>query len=131
MLQNIGDKIKGTGEGGGRAHRWVWYLIIGVLALVFFAWGPTTVVDLSFGQSDYAAKVNGEKIPAAELNDQWQRQLPELSAAFGGELSEEQRTEFQRQLVADAVRRVATAQHARKIGLKVSDADAGRAFREE
>jgi peptidyl-prolyl cis-trans isomerase D len=131
MLQNIGDKIKGTGEGGGSAHRWVWYFIIGVLALVFFAWGPTTVVDLSFGQSDYAAKVNGEKIPAADLNEQWQRQLPELMAAFGGDLTEEQRTQFQRQMIADAVRRVAAAQHARKVGLVVSDADAGKAFREE
>jgi peptidyl-prolyl cis-trans isomerase D len=131
MLQNIGDKLKGQAEGGGRSGRWFWYLIIGVLALVFAAWGPYTVVDLTFGQDGYAAKVNGEEIPATRINDLWQRQLPQLSAAYGGELDEEQRRALQQELLDLAVRELAVAQHARKVGFAVSDAQAGRAFREE
>ncbi len=131
MLQNIGDKLKGQGDGSGRAHRWGWYLIIGALILVFAAWGPYTVVDLSFGQSGYAVKVNGEEVPATEINELWQRQLPQLMEAYGGELSDEQRTALQRELLALTVRELVTTQHARELGLEVSDAEAARAFREE
>jgi peptidyl-prolyl cis-trans isomerase D len=131
MLQNIGDKLKGQGDGSGRAHRWFWYLIIGALMLVFAAWGPYTVVDLSFGQGDYAVQVNGEEVPATQINDQWQRQLPQLMEAYGGELSDAQRAELQRELLALTVRELATTQHARALGLEVSDAEAGRAFRGE
>lgn len=130
MLQNIGDSIKGTGEGGSRS-RWVWYLIIGVLALVFFAWGPTTVVDFSFGQDTYAAKVNGEEISAERLNDQWSRQLPQLMEAFGGDLTEEQRASLKQELIDTAVRERVTLQYAHKIGFRVSEAEKGRAFRNE
>jgi len=131
MLQTLGDKFKGTGEGGGAAHRWVWYLIIGALILVFAAWGAYGVVDLSFGQSSYAVKVNGESISSEEMNDQWQRQLPQLMEAFGGDLTEAQRREFQQQLVSIKVRELATTQHARKVGFRISDQQLGRAFREE
>ena len=131
MLQNIGDKFKGQGEGGGRKHRWGWYLIIGALGLVFAAWGPYTVVDLSFGQAGYAVRVNGEEVPAAEVNDLWQRQLPQLIEAYGGELDPEQRAALQDELLALTVREVVTTQHARELGVLVSDAEAARAFRDE
>lgn len=131
MLQKISDKLRGTGEGGSRAHRWVWYVILGALALVFAAWGPYAVVDLSFNQNDTAATVNGEKIPAAELNDQWQRQLPQIMEAFGGELTPEQRAELQQEMLSIAVREVATVQHADELGFAISDAQVGKAFREE
>lgn len=131
MLQNIGDKLKGTGEGGSRTGRWFWYLIIGALGLVFAAWGPYAVVDLSFGTNDAAATVNGEKIPAAEVNDQWQRQLPQIIEAYGGDLSPEQRTELQQEMLRIAVREEATVQRADKLGFAISDAQVGRAFREE
>ncbi len=131
MLQNIGDKLKGQGEGNGRTGRWFWYLIIGALGLVFAAWGPYTVVDLSFGQSGYAVKVNGEEVPAEEVIDLWQRQLPQLMDAYGGDLSDPVRTELQNELLTVQVRELATTQHARDVGFAVSDAEAARAFREE
>ncbi|MET0281447.1 MAG: SurA N-terminal domain-containing protein [Steroidobacteraceae bacterium] len=131
MLQNIGDKLKGQGEGGGRAHRWVWYSILGALGLVFAAWGPYSVVDMSFGQGDYAAKVDGEKISADEMNRAWQQQQPRLMQAFGGQLSPEQRTQFQQQLIDSAVRGLATTTYASRIGYRVSDAQLSRAFQQE
>jgi peptidyl-prolyl cis-trans isomerase D len=131
MLQNIGDKFKGQNEGGSRAHRWFWYSILGALALVFIAWGPYAAVDLSFGQSSYAAKVNGETISAAEMDRQWQDQQPRILQAFGGQISEEQRVMFQQQLLDSAVRGVATRQYATGLGFRVSDAQVAKAFQEE
>jgi peptidyl-prolyl cis-trans isomerase D len=131
MLQNIGDKLKAQGEGGSRAHRWVWYSILGALILVFAAWGPYAMVDLSFGQADYAAKVNGEKIAADEMNRAWQQRQPQLLQAFGGEMTDAQREIAQQQLLDSAVRGLATTQHARKIGFRVSQDQLSRGFREE
>src|SRR5690606_19379014 len=51
--------------------------------------------------------------------------------AYGGELSPEQRTALQRELLALTVREVATTQHARELGFNVSNTEAARAFREE
>ena len=131
MLQNISDKLKGEGDTGSRSHRWGWYLILGALALVFVAWGPTTVMDMSFGTSSYAAKVNGEKIPADKLNELWQMQLPQVMAAYGGEVPPEVRTELQQGMLEVAVRETAVMQHARKVGFRVSQGELARAFREE
>src|SRR5690606_14992498 len=131
MLQNIGDKLKGQGDGSGRTGRWIWYLIIGALGLVFAAWGPYTVVDLSFGQNSYAVRVNGEEVPAEEVIDLWQRQQPQLMEAYGGDLNDELRAQLQQEILDVQVRELATKQHAREVGFAVSDAEAARAFREE
>jgi len=131
MLQNISDKLKGEGGTGSSGHRWAWYLILGVLALVFVAWGPTTVMDMSFGPGSYAAKVNGEKISADKMNELWQIQQPQLMAQYGGEIPQEERMELQRGLLNMAVRELAITQHAREVGFRVSSAELAKAFREE
>ncbi len=130
MLQNISDKLKGT-DGGGRGHRWVWYSILGALILVFVAWGPFSRFDMSIGQNGYAARVNGEEIPAAEINQQWQQQLPQLMQAFGGQLTDLQRSLYQEQLLDSAVRGLAVTQYARKLGYAVTDAQLSKAFQSE
>jgi peptidyl-prolyl cis-trans isomerase D len=129
MLQDLGDKLKGSAGSGGKS-RWIGYLILGALILVFVAWGPYAAVDLSFTQGDYAAKVGGEKIPATEINERWQQRLPQLLQAAGGQLSEEQRVQLQNELLDSAVTALAATQHARKLGLRVSDAQVEQAFRE-
>lgn len=131
MLQNISDKLKGEGDSGSRTHRWGWYLILGALALVFVAWGPTTVMDMSFGSGSYAAKVNGEKISADQMNELWQLQQPQLMASYGGEIPAEERMQLQRGMLSMAIRELATTQHAREVGFRVSSAELARAFREE
>lgn len=131
MLQNISDKLKGTGTDGGRGHRWIWYTILGALILVFVAWGPFSRFDMSFGQNTYAARVNGEEIPATEINRQWQDQLPQLMQAFGGQLSDLQRSLYQEQLLDSAARGLAVTQYARKLGYAVTDAQLSKAFQSE
>jgi peptidyl-prolyl cis-trans isomerase D len=130
MLQNIGDKLKGTGATGGKGHRWVWYLILGALILVFALWGPYSL-NMSFGQATWAAKVNGEEIPIQEVNRAWQQQLPSLMQAFGGQLPDLQRELYQQQLLDSAVRGLAITQYARKKGYGVTDEQLSQAFQNE
>ena len=54
MLQNIGDKLK--------SQRWLATLILGLLALIFAAWGAYGIVNVSFAPQDYGLKINGVDI---------------------------------------------------------------------
>jgi peptidyl-prolyl cis-trans isomerase D len=130
MLQDIGDKLKGTGQSGGKGHRWIWYSILAALILVFALWGPYTL-NLSFGQASYAAKVNGEEISAEQINREWQEQLPGLIQAHGGELADLQREILQQQLLDGAVRGLAITQYAKKLGYGVSRARLSQAIQDE
>jgi peptidyl-prolyl cis-trans isomerase D len=123
MLQNIRDKMEG--------HRWLTYLLIGALALVFAAWGAYGIVNEGFGVSDYAAKVNGQEISRTYMNDVWQQQQPRLMQMTGGNPSAEQREEFQQQLLDDEIRLLAVTQFAKKAGFRVSSDQLRRAFQSE
>ncbi|MEJ0100710.1 MAG: SurA N-terminal domain-containing protein [Pseudomonadota bacterium] len=131
MLQNIGDKFKGTSEGGSGTHRWIWYIILGALILSFIAWGPYSMFNTSASQSGYAARVNGEDISSDEINREWQQQQPQLLQAFGGQLPDAQRQIYQQKLLDSAVRGLATTQYASKLGYAVSQAQLSRAFQKE
>jgi peptidyl-prolyl cis-trans isomerase D len=123
MLQNIRDKLQG--------QKWLTYLLLGALALVFAAWGAYGIVDVGLNTTSYAAKVNGEEIPATEINQTWQQQQPQLLQAFGGTLTDAQRTQFQQRLLDTAVRGLAATQYAKKLGFRVSDAQITQAFQSE
>ena len=123
MLQNIRDKMEG--------HRWLTYLLIGALALVFAAWGAYGIVNEGFGVTDYAAKVNGEKISRTYINDLWQQQQPRLMQMSGGTPTAEQRELFQQQLLDDEIRVLAVTQYAKKAGFRVTSDQLRRAFQSE
>ena len=95
MLQNIRDKMQ--------SQRWLTYTMLGALAIVFAAWGAYGMVDMSFGTSGFAAKVNGEKISSETANELWQQQQPRLLEAFGGNLTDAQREQFQQQVLDECV----------------------------
>ncbi|MGC4028232.1 MAG: SurA N-terminal domain-containing protein [Steroidobacteraceae bacterium] len=123
MLQNLGDVLK--------AQRWLAYLVLGALALVFAAWGAYGIVDVGFGGGTYAAKVNGEKISLNEANELWQRQQAQLAQLAGGQLTPEQRTQFQQRLLDGQILNLASTQQARQLGFRVSDAQLLRAIQTE
>src|SRR5256884_9816092 len=76
MLQRIGDALKG--------QKWLAYLVLGALAVVFAAWGAYGVVNLSFGGSNYAAEANGSKISLEEAREAWLRQQTQWQPRLGG-----------------------------------------------
>jgi peptidyl-prolyl cis-trans isomerase D len=124
MLQSIGDKLK--------AHRWLGFSILGVLAVIFAIWGAYGVVNISFGPQDYGLKINGETITADVMNRAWQeRQAQMIQALNGGELTDAQRTQLQKQLVDEYVRSTLVTQRAHGAGYRASDAEVIAAYQSE
>ena len=123
MLQNIRDKMQG--------HKWFTYTVLGALILVFAAWGAYGIVNQGFSTGDYAAKVNGEKISIAHVNELWQQQQPRLIRAAGGPLTDAQREQYQQELLDEEIRSLAITQYANKVGIRVSPEHLAEAFRRE
>jgi len=105
-----------------QAQRWLAYTVIGVLALVFAAWGAYGIVDLSIGSGDYAAKVEGEKVSVQTAQEAWQRQQMQWAQRFGGDLPDELKPQLQEQLLEGLVRDALLGKHSRDLGYRVSDA---------
>ena len=91
MLQNIGDKLK--------THRWLAFVVLGLLALIFTLWGAYGIVDLSFGAPNYALKVNGEEVPLATVQNAWQQRQSQYQQQLKDDIPLEQRKLLQKQLL--------------------------------
>jgi len=70
MLQKITDTID--------THKWLWYSILGALALVFAAWGAYGIVNLNFSTSSYAAEAGGQTISLDQARNAWLRAQGQL-----------------------------------------------------
>jgi peptidyl-prolyl cis-trans isomerase D len=114
MLQRIRDSLQ--------SQKWLTYIVLGALVLVFAVWGAYGIVDLSIGAANYAAKANGESISVKYANDQWQRQQMALQQRFGGEIPAELKTQAQNDLLEALVSDALLQAHSRKLGYRVSDA---------
>jgi peptidyl-prolyl cis-trans isomerase D len=120
-LQQLGDSLKG--------QRWLAYTVLGALALVFAAWGAYGIVDISFGPGSYAAKVNGEKIPAEEVREEWLRQQPEWQQRYGGEIPQDEQARLQDRLLEGMVRSSLLTERTRELGYRVSPQQLSEAIR--
>ncbi len=115
MLQRIRDSLQ--------SQKWITYVVIGALILVFAAWGAYGIVDLSLGPANYAAKANGEKISVKEAQDAWQRQQVAMARQFGGtEIPAELKTRMQDQMLEAMIGESLLHSHADKLGYRISDA---------
>src|SRR5213080_3153919 len=113
MLQRIGDALKG--------QKWLAYLVLGALAVVFAAWGAYGVVNLSFGGSNYAAEANGSKISLEEARDAWLRQQTQWQQRLGGaEIPPPLREKLQDQVLEGLIGRALLTQRTRDLGYRVS-----------
>ena len=119
MLQRIGDTLKG--------QKWLAYLVLGALALVFAAWGAYGVVNLSFGGPNYAAEADGSKISLEEARNAWLRQQTQWQQRLGGaDIPPELRGKLQDQVLEGLISRALLTQRTRELGYRVSQ-DALRA----
>jgi peptidyl-prolyl cis-trans isomerase D len=123
MLQNLGDKLK--------RHKWLGYLVLGPLALIFAAWGAYGVVNTSFGSSSYGLKVNDQEFSVATIQNSWQQRLAQIQAQQKTDIPAVERTLLQQQLIDQYVRTAVMQQRAKDFGFRVSNAELLDAMRKE
>jgi peptidyl-prolyl cis-trans isomerase D len=124
MLQNIGDKLK--------AQRWLATVLLGLLALIFAAWGAYGVVNISFAPQDYGLKINGERVSTDTLNRAWQeRQAQYAQALSGASLTPAQTQLMQQQLLNEYVRETVLRQRAQADGYRASRDQVVAAYQSE
>ena len=107
MLQQIRDGL----------GRWVFGLIIGLIAISFVFWG----IDFNIGTPTFAAKVNGEKIPLVDFQRDYQQQQNLYQQQTRSELTDPIREELRRSVVERLVSIEALHQRAEESGFRVSD----------
>ena len=114
MLQRIRDSLQG--------QRWLAYLVLGALAVVFAAWGAYGIVNLNFGGSNYAAEANGSKISLEDARNAWLRQQSMWQQRLGGsELPAPLRTRLQDQVLESLIRQALLTQRSHDLGYRVSN----------
>ena len=113
MLQNLSDKLRSkSGQ--------TWFLMIS-LGLTFVMWGATGRVNLDFtGGQPWAAKVNGERIDRREVEEAWRNRQSEYQQQTGKDLSDEERTKLQDELIEGYVRTQLIGTRARDNGYRVT-----------
>jgi peptidyl-prolyl cis-trans isomerase D len=113
MLQKITDTID--------THKWLWYSILGALALVFAAWGAYGIVNLNFSTSSYAAEADGQTISLDEAHRIWFREQGRLQQQFGGNIPAAVQKSTQDQVLEDLIGEALMSQRTRKLGYRVSE----------
>lgn len=107
MLQTIRDKITG----------WVAGLFLGAIGIVFVFWG----IDFQSGADTFAAKVDGERIPAETVRRAWQQRQSQLQQMLRNELPPEMAKAQQTALLDQYIQQTLLTQRANDLGYKVSD----------
>jgi peptidyl-prolyl cis-trans isomerase D len=124
MLQRIGDALKG--------QKWLAYIVLGALAVVFAAWGAYGIVNLNFGASNYAAEANGEKISLEEARNAWLHQQSQWQQRLGGaEIPAALRTRLQDQVLESLISSALLTERTHRLGYRVSHAALTEAVQNE
>jgi peptidyl-prolyl cis-trans isomerase D len=108
------------------------YLVLTMLSLVFALWGAYGIVNLSFGDSNYAAEANGSKISLEEARNAWLRQQVQWQQRLGGaEIPPELRSQLQNQILESLIRDALITDRTEHLGYRASEDDLREAVREE
>jgi len=121
MLQRIRENLNGP----------LAYFVLGAISLVFVAWGAYGIVDVGIGQSAYAAKVNGEKIPLETARQAWLEQQAQAVQAFGGEIPEDSKAQLQQSVLEGLITRAMLDDRLHDLGYRVSDEQIKAAIQQE
>jgi peptidyl-prolyl cis-trans isomerase D len=113
MLQRITDTIE--------THKWLWYSILGALALVFAAWGAYGIVNLNFSTASFAAEADGQQISLDQAHNAWIREQGQLQQQYGGNIPAAVQKTAQDQLLESLISDALVSQHTEKLGYRVSD----------
>jgi peptidyl-prolyl cis-trans isomerase D len=115
MLQKIRDSLE--------SQKWLTYVVLGALAIIFAAWGAYGIVNLSFGGATYAAKANGQEISVQDARNIWQRQQSQWQQRFGGDIPAQEKSILQEQMLESMVRDLLVTERSHDLGYRVSQDD--------
>jgi peptidyl-prolyl cis-trans isomerase D len=115
MLQKITDTIE--------THKWLWYSILGALALVFAAWGAYGIVNLNFSTSSYAAKAGDQTISLDTARNAWLHEQGQLQQQYGGNIPAVVQKSAQDQVLESLISDALVAEHTEKLGYRVSESE--------
>ncbi len=123
MLQRISDGLRG--------QKWLAWIVLGAIALMFVAWGATGIVDFGVGQTTYAAKVNGTKISADEATRAWSERQSEWQQQFQTEIPPAEVATQQDAVLEQLIMRTLVRERVAELGFRVSDAQLKAAIQAE
>jgi peptidyl-prolyl cis-trans isomerase D len=112
MLQRISDGLRG--------QKWLAWLILGLIAVVFVATGAWGVVDFEMNQSRYAVKADGVKVSADEAVRAWSERQSQWQQQFRTEMPADVRPKEQDELLESLITRALLQDRANKLGFRVS-----------
>src|SRR6266702_7210303 len=123
MLQSIRD--------GLQSHKWLMYIVLGALALIFAAWGAYGIVNFNTGGSSYAAEADGQKVSIESARNAWINQQTEYQQRLGGEIPPAQKALLQDQLLESLISRTLLTERSRSLGYRVGEQDLREAIRND
>jgi peptidyl-prolyl cis-trans isomerase D len=123
MLQKITDTIE--------THKWLWYSILGALALVFAAWGAYGIVNLNFSTSSYAAEAGGQTISLDDAHNAWMHQQAQVQQQFGGNIPPAVQKALQDHVLENLITDALISQRTTQLGYRVSEPELIAAVRSE
>ncbi len=121
MLQRIRD--------GLQSQKWLMYILLGALAIIFAAWGAYGIVNVSVGGTTYAAEAGNQKVTLEAARNAWVQEQARYQQQLGGEIPAPQRALLQDQILESMVRELLLTEHAHDLGYRVSESDVQDAIR--
>jgi peptidyl-prolyl cis-trans isomerase D len=114
MLQTIRD--------GLQSHKWLMYIVLGTLALIFAAWGAYGIVNLNVGgSSTYAAEAGSQKVSIEAARNAWINQQTQFQQRLGGEIPPAQKALMQDRILESLIREALLTERAHELGYRVSE----------
>jgi peptidyl-prolyl cis-trans isomerase D len=123
MLQSIRD--------GLQSHKWLMYIVLGALALIFAAWGAYGIVNFNTGGSSYAAEADGQKVSIESARNAWINQQTQYQQRLGGEIPPAQKAFLQDRLLEALIRETLLTERSRSLGYRVGEQNVRDAIRNE
>ncbi len=123
MLQSIRD--------GLQSRKWLTYVLLGALALVFAAWGAYGIVSFTAGGGGYAAEAGGQKISLETARSAWINQQTQFQQRLGGEIPAAQKAFLQDRLLEGLIRESLLTERSHDLGYRVSEQNVHEAIRNE
>jgi len=123
MLQSIRDGLQN--------HKWLMYIVLGALALLFAGWGASSIGSFSASGSTYAAEAGGEKVSVEDARKAWMQEQAQYQQRMGGEIPASQKAVLQDHLLESMIREKLLTERTHELGYRVSQQDILDAIRNE